>query len=341
MEGSSSAALRLPSNTLPRWNVAHIGRVARRLVRGNAEIWVILSLFLLGGLLTLVPGSRRSVLSLYALPTIVSAYRYGRRHATLTALGSVLLVVLLTQFDPDFASSVPVFGDALGGWLEVVAWGGSLILTAYLMGTLYEHRNEQLAELRETYHGVLMILRHFVAKDGYTENHSYRVSLYASRIAAEMGLADSDIEDIRAAALLHDIGKLRVSRELLHKAALLSEEEVREVRSHVGHGAELLEPTRGALRRVLPIVLAHHDRFDGTGYRSAAGEGIPIGARIIATADVYDAMVSDRPYRKAVTPIEAKEIIERGSGTEFDPSVVESFVRAFRRGQMDLGPVVV
>jgi putative nucleotidyltransferase with HDIG domain len=341
MEASVPTVLRPQPGILRLRDFDQVGRLLRRIQRGNAEICVILALFLLGGLLTLVSGAGRAVLSLYSLPTVVSAYRFGRRHATLTALGSVLLVVLLVQFDPDIALAAPVFGTVLGGWLELVAWGGALILTAYLMGTLYEHRSQQVAELRETYHGVLLILRHFVAKDGYTENHSYRVSMYAARIAAQMGLPDSEIEDIRAAALLHDIGKLKVSRDLLHKAARLSDEEAEEVRSHVHRSAELLEPAGGALRRVLPIVLAHHDRFDGTGYRPAAGEEIPLGARIIATADAYDAMVSDRPYRKAVTSIEAKEAIERGSGTEFDPLVVEAFLRAFRRGQMELDPVVV
>jgi HD-GYP domain-containing protein (c-di-GMP phosphodiesterase class II) len=134
---------------------------------------------------------------------------------------------------------------------------------------------------------------------------------------------------------------LKVSRELLHKAARLSDEEVEEVRTHAHRSAEMIEPAGGALRRVLPIVLAHHDRFDGNGYRPVAGEEIPLGARVIAAADAFDAMVSDRPYRKAKTPMEAKEAIERGSGTEFDPYVVEAFLRTFRRGQMDLDPVVV
>ncbi len=341
MDGSVSAALGFRANDLHRWNLAQLRFLLRRVRRGNTEIWLILALFLLGGLLVMESASGRAVLSLYSLPTVVSAYRYGRRHATLTALGSVLLVVLLLQFDPDIGLKAPVFRDAIGGWLDLTAWGGALILTAYLMGTLYEHRSRQVAELRETYHGVLLILRHFIAKDGFTESHSYRVSMYASIIATQMGLADAEVEDIRAAALLHDIGKLKVSRDLLHKAARLSEDEVHEMRTHVDRGAEMLEPTRGALRRVLPIVLAHHDRFDGNGYRPASGEEIPLGARVIAAADTYDALVSDRPYRKGISPIDAKESIERGSGTEFDPAVVEAFLRAFRRGQMDIDPIVV
>jgi hypothetical protein len=98
-------------------------------------------------------------------------------------------------------------------------WGGVLLVTGYSMGTLYEHKSEQIRELQETYHGVLMILRHFIAKDAYTENHSYRVSIYAAKIAASVGLTSGRIEDVRAAALLHDIGKLDISRDLLYKAA--------------------------------------------------------------------------------------------------------------------------
>ena len=102
-----------------------------------------------------------------------------------------------------------------------MVWGGTLIVTGYLMGTLYEHKNEQINELRETYQGVLLILRHFISKDTYTENHCYRVSVYATRIAAEIDLPTDRIEDVRAAALLHDIGKLDISRDLLYKAARL------------------------------------------------------------------------------------------------------------------------
>ena len=163
------------------------------------------------------------------------------------------------------------------------------------MGTLYEHKSAQVRELRETYHGVLMLLRHFISKDKYTENHSYRVSVYAARIAARLDLGPERIEDVRAAALLHDIGKLEISRELLYKAARLTKDEFEEVQRHVDKGVGLLESVGGSLRRVLPIILAHHDKFDGTGYHPLRGEEIPIEARIISVADVYDALTSDRP----------------------------------------------
>ena len=309
--------------------------------RVNSELWVILVLFGLAGLLNTATGAHSAVLSLFTLPTIISAYAYGRRHASLTALGSGLLVALMMQTDSTLLVASTSVIPGIERWLTFTAWGATLVVTAYLMGTLYEHRAAQLREVRETYHGVLMILRHFVAKDSYTENHCYRVSVYAGRIASEMGLPLSDIEDVCAAALLHDIGKLKVSRDLLHKAARLTQDEYDEMRNHVERGVEMMEPTGGALRRILPMVLAHHDLFDGTRENRHLGDQIPIGARIIALADSYDALVSDRPYRKAMSPFEAKDAIEKGSGREFDPEVVNAFIRLFRRQELDLPSVVV
>jgi putative nucleotidyltransferase with HDIG domain len=305
--------------------------------RVNKELWVILSIFAIALLLNQVIGSQRMVLSLYVLPTIASSYFYGRRHGTLTALASVLMVAGLLMFRTTVPGS-ELFTAAMlwGQWLEVAVWGGTLIITGYLMGTLYEHKNEQINELRETYQGVLMILRHFISKDAYTENHCYRVSVYATRIAGEMNLPADRIEDVRAAALLHDIGKLDISRELLYKAARLTRDEYEKVQEHVSRGVEMLEPVGGALRRVIPIILAHHDKFDGSGYNPTSGEGIPIESRIIAVADVYDALTSDRPYRKAMSPFEARDTILNGADTEFDPKVIAAFSALFKRGDLEI-----
>src|SRR5712691_397195 len=172
--------------------------IVGRLERVNKELWLILSMFIVALLLNYLVASQRMLLSFYSLPTLGSAYCYGRRHATLTALASVLLVVLLL-----LAPSSPLKEVELAApgsqWLDLTVWGGILIVTGYLMGTLYEHRNAQLAELRGTYHGVLMILRHFISKDKYTENHSYRVSVYAARIAGGLDLSAERVEDVRAA----------------------------------------------------------------------------------------------------------------------------------------------
>ncbi len=307
----------------------------------NKELWILLSLFAICLLLNRVVDGQRMVLSFYTLPTLGSAYLYGRRQATLTALGSVLLVCLMSWYTPSMLVAASERSLPGSRWLDVAVWGGVLIVTGYAMGTLYEHRQAQLEEMRETYHGVLMILRHFIVKDTFTENHSYRVSVYAARIAASLNLSEGRIEDTRAAALLHDIGKLDVSRELLYKAARLTNSEYKEMQQHVSRGVAILEPVGGSLRRVIPIVLAHHDKFDGTGYHPTGGEDIPIEARIISVADVYDSLTSDRPYRKAMSLFEARDIICKGSGTDFDPLVVNAFMDAFRRGGLEVPAVVV
>ena len=313
--------------------------VRNQLETMNKELWLVFSLFVIAGLLNFLVASQRMVLAFYTLPTIISAYLYGRRHATLTALASVMLVVLLSRANPT------VFSEASGmlasQWLDITVWGGTLIVTAYLMGTLYEHKNRQLTELRQTYQGILLILRHFISKDKYTENHSYRVSVYAVKIAASLGLDAERLEDVRAAALLHDIGKLDVSRAILYKAARLTEGEFKEMQQHVDRGISLLEPVGGSLRRILPIILAHHDKFDGSGYNPKTGEEIPLAARIISVADVYDSLTSDRPYRKAMSPFEVREILVKGAGTEFDPNVVEAFLSAFRKGDMEVPSLVI
>ena len=309
-----------------------------RIEEVNKELWLLLSIFGLCLLLNYVVASQRMILSLYAFPTLISAFTYGRRHATLTAFASVLIVVMLSLQNPAVRGAGATFVEQ---WLDVVAWGSVLMITGYLMGTLYEHRSAQVKELRETYNGVLILLRHFISKDKYTENHCYRVSVYAARIAARLSLDPNRIEDVRAAALLHDIGKLEISRELLYKAARLTKDEFEHVQRHVERGVEMLESVGGSLRRILPIILAHHDKFDGSGYHPLKGTEIPIEARIISVADVYDALTSDRPYRKAMSPFDAKEILVKGSGTDFDPQVIEAFLDALKSGEMEVASVQV
>jgi putative nucleotidyltransferase with HDIG domain len=304
-----------------------------RLAAVNRELWLLLSIFAIAALVNWFLGSGRMILGFYTLPTLFSAYFYGKRHAVLTAVGSILLVVtlLLTH-----SARLPHESAALNQWVDLAVWGGLMIVTAYAMGTLYERKETHVRELRRTYFGVLTILQQFISNDKYTHNHSYRVAMYAGAIGARMGLDDAIVDDIRAAALLHDLGKLDTSREILYKAASLTPEEMLEMRKHVQKGAAMLEPVGGSFRRILPIILAHHDKYDGSGYRPTLGDDIPLEARILSVADAYDTLTSDRPYRRAVTPFEAKEIIAKGSSSNFDPKVVNAFVSAFDAREMDL-----
>ncbi|MBN2514613.1 MAG: HD domain-containing protein [Deltaproteobacteria bacterium] len=307
----------------------------------NKELWLIFSMFVIVGIMNYLVASQGLLLGLYTLPTILSAYHYGRRHATLTALMSIMLVGFFAYFNPNILNTSNELIYSGTNWHEFLAWGSILIITAYAMGTLYERNKKRMEELRKTYKGIIIILRNFISNDKYTENHCYRVSIYVSKIARYLGMDPDQIDDLRSAALLHDLGKLEISRELLYKASMLSDEEYSGIKKHVNKGVEMMDPLSGSLGRIIPIILAHHEKFDGSGYFKTEGKNIPLEARILSLADVYDALVSDRPYRKAMSPFEAKEIIVNGSGTDFDPVIVEAFIKAFNRGEMDVPNVII
>ena len=307
----------------------------------NQELWLVLSLFIIAALFNWMVASHRVILGLYTLPTIFSAYVYGRRHAVLTATASIFMVLVLLWRNTGLSAGSAPFALDYNEWSEFITWACLLLITAYAMGTLYDRKERHVAELRQTYFGLLTILQQFISNDKYTHNHSYRVALYASALARRLGFDQEHIDDVRAAALLHDVGKLEISRNLLHKAASLTPEEMADMRQHVQKGVALLEPVGGSLRRVLPIILAHHDKYDGSGHGPSKGDEIPIEARVLAVADAYDSLTSDRPYRRAVTPFEARQIIVSSAGTHFDPAVVDAFVDAFEHGEMEIPEAMV
>lgn len=169
-------------------------------------------------------------------------------------------------------------------------------------------------------------------RDSATEGHSQRVSKMAGTVAQQMGLAAADVRLIERAAALHDIGKIGVADAVLSKPGPLSDEEWVEMRRHPRLGYEIVDGIE-ALRTAADIVHTHHERYDGDGYpRGIAADEIPIGARIFAVVDAYDAMTSHRPYRRACSHGEAVEEIVRNSGTQFDPAVVQAFLEVERAG---------
>ncbi len=166
------------------------------------------------------------------------------------------------------------------------------------------------------------------AKDHYTYGHSKKVSQYAVALAEAMNLTTEKVATIRAAGLLHDIGKIAVPDSILNKAGPLTEEEWEPMRAHPELGMEILKHVID-LVNCLPAILHHHEHFDGTGYPGALkGEEIPLEARVLAIADVYDAITSIRPYRNQLTPQEALDELRRCAGTQFDPELIELFCRA-------------
>jgi putative nucleotidyltransferase with HDIG domain len=165
------------------------------------------------------------------------------------------------------------------------------------------------------------------SKDRYLKGHSARVALYAVEIAQALDMAPEMVEVVRRGAMLHDLGKLSIMDTILRKPERLTAEEFTIIKSHPIVGAKILEPLR-FLARETCAVRHHHERWDGTGYPDGlGGEDIPIVARVVTVADVFDAITSNRPYRTALALDEAREEIARGLGSHFDPAVVEAFLR--------------
>jgi putative two-component system response regulator len=174
------------------------------------------------------------------------------------------------------------------------------------------------------------------ARDNYTEQHLHRVSERAVTIAEQMGMTEREIDSVRLGGLYHDLGKIAVPDRVLHKPAGLDRMEFALVRRHPEAGAEILRPLR-AFDGPEAAVLHHHERYDGTGYPyGLRGEHIPLAARIVAVADSFDAMTTDRPYRFALDAGVALQRLEDGRGEQWDPTVVEMFLTHYAGSTADL-----
>ncbi len=172
------------------------------------------------------------------------------------------------------------------------------------------------------------------AKDEYTRGHSERVTNYALQIGKSYGLNGVEMERLRISGLLHDIGKIGVDDKVLRKPGILTEEEFEHMKMHPGIGGRILTPIK-ELREIAKGVKYHHEKWDGSGYpEGLKGEDIPVIARIIAIADTYDAMTTNRPYQNAMKPDYVKEKIRGFAGTRYDPKVVKAFVEAYEDGRM-------
>ena len=172
------------------------------------------------------------------------------------------------------------------------------------------------------------------ARDEYTKGHTHRVSKYALMLGKYMGLSTYELDKLEIAANLHDIGKIGVKDDILLKPGQLSDEEYAKIQEHAVIGAEILRPLN-SLQDVVPLILFHHERWDGKGYPSMIkGKKIPLGARIIAVADTFDAITSDRPYRKALSEEKALKIIEDNIGTQFCPTCGSAFVEMSKKGSI-------
>jgi HD-GYP domain-containing protein (c-di-GMP phosphodiesterase class II) len=200
--------------------------------------------------------------------------------------------------------------------------------------------------IREAQRGVFLQMVMALAqavelRDPYTGGHAQRVTNYSVMLAEELHLGDGERQDLRLGAPLHDIGKIGIDDAILRKTAPLSPDEFQEMQSHTIKGEAILKPIP-ELANILPLVRSHHERWDGTGYPDGlGGEAIPLLARVVAVADTFDAMTTDRPYREGLPLDLALAEIDRGAATQFDPECVSAFLRLHVRlaeclGDLDL-----
>ncbi len=185
-------------------------------------------------------------------------------------------------------------------------------------------------ELRDAYRGTAFLLGDVVeADDGYTGEHSRDVVALTLSVADELGLSERERRDAEFAALLHDVGKIRVPNEIINKPGKLTSEEWELMKQHTIEGERLLHRVGGLLGEIGKIVRSCHERHDGTGYPDGlAGEEIPIVARVVAACDAYNAMTTDRSYRQALSRDDAVAELRRSAGTQFDPQVVDALIAA-------------
>ena len=237
-----------------------------------------------------------------------------------------LIIVPLTEGENIFGW-LAAFNHASGeefGTVEANLMGSVGTLLGIHSGNreLYRQQSELLASL------VRALVSAIDAKDPYTSGHSDRVARYAVRLALELQVEPSLLNTIYMAGLLHDVGKIGIDDNVLRKAGRLTEAEFEHIKMHPQLGHKILADIK-QLADVLPTVLHHHEQWDGKGYpHGLQGEGIPRLARIMAVADAYDAMTSDRPYRNGMPDEKVDEIFRGGSGAYWDPTVVEAYFKA-------------
>ena len=205
------------------------------------------------------------------------------------------------------------------GYGAVILFFGPLLLARYSFKLYIEMRNLYLSTIQA-------LNKTVEAKDPYTSGHANRVEKFAVELAEAYHLPFESVQNIKTASILHDIGKIGINDSILNKATRLSQEEFHEIMRHPSIGADIISKV-DFLKDITTIVKHHHERFDGKGYPDGLhGDEIPIEAAILTIADSFDAMTSDRPYRKALTQEEAFEELKRNAGTQFHPQLVETFI---------------
>jgi hypothetical protein len=264
-----------------------------------------------------VGGPPSPTTHLFYLSVVLTAVLYGPR-------AGIAVGALAAALAEPFALAVLGKLDAIDdGWL---VRAGAMMLVGGVCGALTRsllRRVEELEALNQE--TIFAFVRAIDARDPYTARHSEKVAGYAVRLARALGLPPEECERIHLAGMLHDVGKVGLERSVLHKPGRLDEDEWRAVREHPALSAHIIGAV-SSFAAFVPGARHHHERWDGRGYPDGlAGPGIPLDARILAVADAYDAMTSDRSYRDALPHDEAIRRLHADAGTQFDPDCVRAF----------------
>jgi hypothetical protein len=285
------------------------------------ESILLLSLFLIAATVQFFAQSLPMALCFYFLPTLYSAYYFGRRHATLTAFACVFLVVLLDFLNKMLPGhrvlSLP--GERL---FNFAIWAGSLAVTGYVMGTLYERKQAMTTDIRESLNGLLLVLQHFMVNEKLGVGENQRVVEASTRMAEAMGLGSDRIELLRSAVLLKDLSKLGITNDILYKAADMRRDEVVASFRKPRKADARTQAAGNSLRRVIPIIVAQQIVQD----QGARSVNVPIEAHILAVADAYQKLISGAGG-KALSPAEAEQEIVTGAGQKFHGGVVDAFTK--------------
>ena len=285
------------------------------------ESVMLLSLFLIAAALQFFAQSLPMALCFYFLPTLYSAYYFGRRHATLTAFACVFLVVLLDFLNNLMPThrvlSLP--GERL---FNFAIWAGILVVVGYVMGTLYERKQAMTTDIRESFSGLLLVLQHFMTNEKLGVGENLRVVEASTRMAEAMGLGSDRIELLRSAVLLRDLSKLGITNDILYKAADMSRDEVVASFRKPRKADPRTQAVGNSLRRVIPIIVAQQIVQD----QGARSVNVPIEAHILAVADAYQKLISGAAG-KSFSPHQAEEEIVAGAGQKFHAGVVEAFTK--------------
>jgi len=288
----------------------------------NPELWLLLFLVLIAGMLNFLAASQKMALVFYFLPTLYSAYHLGRRHATLTALASVVTVVLLAFMNPAmFTRRVDL---PFARWFDLAVWGGVLMVSGYATGTLYERNQKTLREMEDGYDGMLVILQNFLANQKYSETHAYRLSMCATKIAESVGLDAGSVEDIRMAALLFNMKDLGITNEVLCKAAQVSQEDLQHAIQNRGKAPSKAGAASGPLQRAIPIFLSERQLRQNGGKPDDAS----LEVQILVLAEEYEALTSGQRGAK-MSPAQAGQEVLKRAGDRYDSLVVDGFTKAF------------